>query len=93
MDVNTDDLVLSETEYRTVRSTTGTKQIQSKMMLELLSIDVPCANVVIESWKEMVGTTASRDKTSIFESMEDYVDYRIIDTGAPSVFSTIELRT
>lgn len=81
--MNTDNLVLDETEYRTVQSTTGTKQIQSKMLLELLSIDSTCANVVIEAWKEMVGTTASRDKTKIFDNMDDYVEYRIIDTGAP----------
>lgn len=83
LDVNTDNLVLDETEYRTVRSTTGTKQIQSKMLLELLSVDPLCANVVIEAWKKMVETTATRDKTCIFDNMEDYVDYRIIDTGAP----------
>lgn len=32
-----------------------------KMLLELLSIDYTYASVVIEAWKEMVGTTASRD--------------------------------
>ncbi|KAJ5566731.1 uncharacterized protein N7459_010113 [Penicillium hispanicum] len=85
LDVNTDNLVLDETEYRTVRSTTGTKQIQSKMLLELLSVDATCANVVIEAWKEMVETTATHDKTCIFDNIEDYVDYRIIDTGAPFV--------
>lgn len=85
--MNTDSLVLNETEYRTVRSTTGTKQIQSKMLLELLSVDVSCANVVIEGWKEMVETTASRDKTCLFDNIDDYVDYRIIDTGAPCVAS------
>ncbi|KAJ6104679.1 isoprenoid synthase domain-containing protein [Penicillium sp. IBT 18751x] len=80
-----DNIALNETEYRTVRSTTGTKQIQSKMLLELLSIDKLCAEVVISSWKEMVATTASRDKSCIFDTIEDYVDYRIIDTGAPFV--------
>jgi hypothetical protein len=51
--------------------------------LELLSIDKACAEVVIASWKEMIATTASRDKSCIFDKIEDYVDYRIIDTGAP----------
>lgn len=83
LDEGTDNIALSETENRTVRSTTGTKQIQSKLLLELLSIDKPCAEVVIASWKEMVATTASRDKSCIFDTIEDYVDYRIIDTGAP----------
>lgn len=55
------------------------------MLLELLSIDAPCAEVVIESWKTMVATTAKQDKTRPFENLQDYVDYRIIDTGAPYV--------
>lgn len=74
---------MSETDYRTVRSATGTKQIQSKMLLELLAVDKPCAEVFIDSWKEMVATTASRDKSCLFATLDDYVDYRIIDTGAP----------
>ncbi|KAF7586323.1 hypothetical protein BBP40_009070 [Aspergillus hancockii] len=33
----------------------------------------------------MVATTAKQDKTHIFSNLEEYVDYRIIDTGAPFV--------
>lgn len=51
------------------------------MFLELLSIDAPCAQVVIEAWKTMISTTAKQDKTRPFENLEDYVDYRIVDTG------------
>ncbi|CAG8178600.1 unnamed protein product, partial [Penicillium nalgiovense] len=83
--VGSDNLVVSDTEYRTIRSKTGTEQIQSKMLLELLSIDKVCADVVIQSWKEMVATTTSRDKSTIFDNIEDYVEYRIIDSGAPFV--------
>jgi hypothetical protein len=83
LNMNTDNIALDETEYRTVRSILGTKQIQSKMLLELLAIDAPCAEVVINSWKEMISTTAKQDKTRAFETLEEYVDYRIIDTGAP----------
>ncbi|KAJ5889106.1 geranylgeranyl pyrophosphate synthase [Penicillium tannophilum] len=85
LDEGSDNIALNETEYRTVRSTTGTKQIQSKMLFELLAIDKLCAEVVITAWKEMVATTASRDKSCIFDGIEEYVDYRIIDTGAPFV--------
>ncbi|KAL2847042.1 isoprenoid synthase domain-containing protein [Aspergillus pseudodeflectus] len=85
LDMDTDNIALDETEYRTVRSILGTKQIQSKMLLELLAIDAPCAEVVINSWKEMISTTAKQDKTRAFDTLEEYVDYRIIDTGAPFV--------
>lgn len=70
---------MSETDYRTVRSATGTKQIQSKMLLELQAVDNPCAEVSIDSWKEMVATTASRDKSCLFTTLDEYVDYRIIE--------------
>lgn len=66
-----------------MRSITGTKQIQSKMLLELLSIDRPCAEVVIDSWKTMIATTAHKNKARAFGGLEEYVEYRIVDTGAP----------
>lgn len=53
------------------------------MLLDLLSIDTACAEVVIDSWKTMINTTAEQDKTRAFENLEEYVDYRIVDTGAP----------
>ncbi|EHA21645.1 hypothetical protein ASPNIDRAFT_129626 [Aspergillus niger ATCC 1015] len=65
------DIALDETEYRTVRSVTGTKQIQSKMLLDLLSIDPACAEVVIDSWKTMINTTAKQDKTRACSNLEE----------------------
>ena len=83
LNTHADNIGLDETEYRTIRSVSGTKQIQSKMMLELLSIDPTCAEVVLDSWKTMIATTARHDKAKPFSNLEDYVNYRIIDTGAP----------
>ncbi|RHZ58361.1 hypothetical protein CDV55_105563 [Aspergillus turcosus] len=77
LNFNADNIGLDETEYQTARSTPGTKQIQSKMIMELLSVDGP--------WKTMFATTAKLDKTRPFSNLEEYVDYRIIDTGAPFV--------
>ncbi|RAH78110.1 geranylgeranyl pyrophosphate synthase [Aspergillus japonicus CBS 114.51] len=85
INAHADDIALDETEYRTVRSVTGTKQVQSKMLLELFAIDSTCAQVVLDSWKTMINTTATKDKTRAFRDWEEYVDYRIIDTGAPFV--------
>ncbi|RAK95857.1 terpenoid synthase [Aspergillus ibericus CBS 121593] len=70
---------LDEAEYRTVRSITGTKQIQSKMLLELLSIDPRCGQVVRDAWKTMINTTAKQDKTRAFGSLEAY-SRRFVDT-------------
>ena len=68
-----------------LRSVVGSKQIQSKMMLEMLSVDPECANAAIDAWRVMVDTTSKRDKNIPFTTMEDYIEYRIVDTGAPFV--------
>ncbi|KAJ9663560.1 hypothetical protein H2198_000826 [Neophaeococcomyces mojaviensis] len=67
------------------RSMIGSKQIQSRVMLELMSIDPVCAQVCVDAWKVMADTTSKRDKNIPFSSMEEYLEYRIIDTGAPFV--------
>jgi len=52
------------------------------MMTQLSSMDRACAERVKRVWKEMLSTTL-RDKDKVFDSLEKYVDFRIIDTGAP----------
>jgi len=79
-----DRLVLNETESMTARAVTGAKQIQAKMIHELMSIDSACAKRVVDAWKTMASTT-TRDKSKDFQSIDEYVDFRIIDTGAPFV--------
>ncbi|KAK5084535.1 hypothetical protein LTR05_005613 [Lithohypha guttulata] len=63
----------------------GSKKMQAKMVQGLTAIDPACAQVCIEAWKEMVNTTSRRDKDKPFTSMDEYLEYRIIDTGAPFV--------
>src|SRR6201996_2916112 len=67
-----DDFGMRGHQSSELRSMVGSKQIQSKMMLELLSVDPECANAVIDAWKIMVDTTAKRDKTIPDASMDEY---------------------
>ncbi|PLB50378.1 geranylgeranyl pyrophosphate synthase [Aspergillus steynii IBT 23096] len=83
INTNTEDILMDEHKYRTIRSTIGTKQIQAKMMLDLLLIDKPCGEAIINEWKRMVKTTAGLDKARHFKNLDDYIEYRIVDTGAP----------
>ena len=76
---------LDEVELPEIRSKMGTKRIQAKMQEALLAEDEICAKVVLKAWKEMVVTTAQLNKEKAFENMEQYVEYRIVDTGAPYV--------
>jgi len=51
-------------------------------MTQLTSTDKVCTQRVKHVWTEML-TTTLRDKDREFASLEDYVDFRIVDTGAP----------
>ena len=62
--------------------TLGKKQIQAKMMLQLKSTDKVCTERITEVWEVMLSTTVEQ-KDRLFSSLKDYVDFRIIDTGAP----------
>jgi hypothetical protein len=52
------------------------------MMTQLASIDKACTERVKNVWKEMI-TTTLRDKDKWFTDLEEYVNFRMIDTGAP----------
>jgi hypothetical protein len=60
----------------------GRKQLQAKMALQLLQTDKACAERVLAVWKTMLSTTLER-KSDTFTSLEEYLDFRIVDTGAP----------
>lgn len=52
------------------------------MAVQLADTDSKCAERVISVWESMLKTTL-RDKTCDFDTLDDYLDFRIIDTGAP----------
>jgi ophiobolin F synthase len=53
------------------------------MILDMLALDKERAEYVVGVWKNMVSTTAKHDKTESFANLEEYIPYRIVDTGAP----------
>jgi hypothetical protein len=77
-----DEWSLGHQESRQAAVKEGRKQIQAKMMLALTSADKACAERVMDVWKTMLSTTL-KDKSKDFGSLEEYLDFRIIDTGAP----------
>ena len=56
-------------------------------MGRLLQTDEICAKRIAKVWKEMIATTM-RDKRVDFQSIEDYLEFRMVDTGAPYVALT-----
>ncbi|CAN9134015.1 unnamed protein product [Alternaria alternata] len=71
-------------EWKNTNPALGKTQIQAKIMIQLASIDHACTERVKSVWKEMIDTTL-RDKNKCFTHLEEYVNFRMIDTGAPFV--------
>jgi hypothetical protein len=81
-DVSGNEFTLGERESAAPNVKSGRKQIQAKMMLQLKMVSKACAARVMEAWKTMLSTTL-RDKSKDFADLDEYLDFRIIDTGAP----------
>ncbi|RAR08378.1 terpenoid synthase [Stemphylium lycopersici] len=60
--------------------TLGKMQMQAKMMTQLSSMDSACTERIKRAWREMLSTTL-RDKDKKFDSLEDYMDFRIVDVA------------
>ncbi|CAA9959388.1 geranylgeranyl pyrophosphate synthetase [Pyrenophora teres f. maculata] len=60
----------------------GRAHIQVKMLTQLASIDNRCAGRVKRTLGEM-SAVIKRDKDKHFESMERYLDFRMVDSAAP----------
>lgn len=59
----------------------GKRQLQSKMLLEMLKIDKERAITSMKSWARFVELAAGRQHHTQFASLEEYIPYRIIDVG------------
>jgi hypothetical protein len=77
-----DAFTLGGAEEATAHAKAGRKQLQAKMVVQLTSTDSECAERVMRVWETMLSTTL-KDKTSEFNTLEEYLDFRIVDTGAP----------
>lgn len=58
-------------------STSGQRQIQAKLILEMLSIDQESTMIVVETWKEMVALPR-KDR---FWTLDEYLLYRFVDVA------------
>lgn len=70
----------SDVERDHTNSELGRIQIQAKIMTQLTSTNKACTERVKRVWGEML-TTTSRDKDGEFSSLEEYVDFRVVDAG------------
>ena len=59
----------------------GKKQIQSRMLLEMISIDRERALTTMKAWARFVELASGRQHHTHFATLEEYIPYRVIDVG------------
>ncbi|KAK8051650.1 hypothetical protein PG993_003035 [Apiospora rasikravindrae] len=59
----------------------GKKQIQSLIFSEMLSIDPDCAKTTMKAWARFIESGSAREHDVRFNSMAEYIPYRIKDVG------------
>ena len=59
----------------------GKKQIQAKMLLEMMNIDRDRAMTTTMAWAKFVELASGRQHHVRFATLEEYIPYRIIDVG------------
>lgn len=59
----------------------GKRQMQSKMLLEMLEIDRERALTSMKLWARFVELAAGRQHDTQFATLDEYIPYRIIDVG------------
>jgi hypothetical protein len=61
--------------------TTGKNKILAQMFNEMVAIDKPRAMVTAKCWAEFLHLTSSRDRRVKFDTLDDYIPYRVWDVG------------
>jgi hypothetical protein len=59
----------------------GKRKIQANMLLEMLSLDRERALTMVKAWATFVELAASRQHHTHFQSLAEYIPYRILDVG------------
>ncbi|OBS27869.1 hypothetical protein FPOA_01811 [Fusarium poae] len=67
-----------------IQAEAGLRFLYERCISRLLQTDEVCAKRIAKAWKDAIDTTI-RDKRIDFQSVEDYLEFRMIDTGAPFV--------
>lgn len=68
------------TQTGNLQSSSGRSQLQAKLMLQLMAIDRERAITLMKSWEALV-ETCGRQRASHFNTLEEYIPYRLMDVG------------
>jgi len=69
--------------------TTGKNKILAQMFNEMVAIDKPRAMITAKYWAEFLQLTSSRDRRVKFDSLDEYIPYRVWDVGQMLMFGFV----
>ena len=63
------------------KGASGKRRIASQILQEMSSIDPASAMASVENWSKFLRDASGRQHHVRFESLEDYIPYRCLDSG------------
>jgi hypothetical protein len=67
----------------------GQTKIQAQIFNEMLAIDRPRALTTMKAWAEYLQLTSSRNRHTRFQTLDEYIPYRVWDVGQMYVLTTL----
>ncbi|KAF2679188.1 hypothetical protein K458DRAFT_394093 [Lentithecium fluviatile CBS 122367] len=67
----------------------GINNMQAQMFKEMATIDQPRTMVAMKAWAEFLQLTSSRYRRRRFETLDEYIPYRVWDVGQMHMFGLI----
>jgi hypothetical protein len=62
-------------------TTRASKQMQAKMILEILAVDRDQGKTILKGWERHLSLGSGRQQKTEFNSLEDYLQYRTEDVA------------
>jgi len=85
LDVFGEDVMKHDSESKS----RGEKQMQSRILSEMMAIDPERAVTAMKAWATFVELAAARPRSQPFATLEEYLPYRIIDAGEMLWYGTV----
>ncbi|KAF1993843.1 terpenoid synthase [Amniculicola lignicola CBS 123094] len=67
----------------------GKNKIQAQIFNEMAAIDRPRAMVCMQAWAEFLQLTSSRDRKVRFDTLDEYIPYRVWDVGQMLMYGLV----
>ncbi|KAF4628583.1 hypothetical protein G7Y89_g9568 [Cudoniella acicularis] len=67
----------------------GKNKIQAQIFNEMAALDRPRALITMKTWAEFLQLTSSRDRSIKFQTLDEYIPYRVWDVGQMLIFGLV----